>query len=482
VNELRAYSDFKAAFWRELVQNAVDAGASAIKITLENRDGKCFVSFLDNGPGMDLQTLENVYFVVGETTKTGPNSIGGFGRARILTCFAHEPWQIHTNEWLCLGSGSQYEIVKADSVQKGCLISVTVALSTVEEMQSALESYLESCQLSCQVCVNGVAFKNWAYRNRSTGQLSFGKVYLNKSLARNSVLVRVNGACMFQRYTQADWQIVLEIDPERSREVLTSNRDGLSSATSAELDDLIGTIWINPLSAVRSCYQSLREDFDAPVFRVKKKSAKAGALRENPAAVDQGDDVAFDRSPEIIEPEGGHKPSYVSIYEKTGTVQGKSLAIPSRVELLKKRVAAGYVMSLESSGRTLQAAFRSFLPEKIVTTKVKLLKKWTEACTIAAEEFAELEGEEFGFRTGFVFADDDLAQCARHDDICDLLLRPVTSDGKLAYRTTSRADMAQLLAIAAHEVVHMSYSYHDERFARSLTMLLGRLLGCSKRF
>jgi hypothetical protein len=58
----------------------------------------------------------------------------------------------------------------------------------------------------------------------------------------------------------------------------------------------------------------------------------------------------------------------------------------------------------------------------------------------------------------------------------DLLLRPVQPNGNLACKLTSSADMSRLQALAAHEVVHLSYREHDEIFSRALTMLLGRLL------
>jgi predicted metal-dependent hydrolase len=63
----------------------------------------------------------------------------------------------------------------------------------------------------------------------------------------------------------------------------------------------------------------------------------------------------------------------------------------------------------------------------------------------------------------------------------DLLLRPVKANGELAYRLSVKADMAKMLALAAHEVAHLSYPEHDERFAVSFTMLVGRLFARLKR-
>jgi hypothetical protein len=197
--ELHAYSDWRSAFWRELLQNAVDANASTIQITLRPQGEGCVATIHDDGPGTTRETLEQVYFVVGETTKVGGASIGGFGRARVLTCFGHASWKISTNQWRCAGSGTQYEISPMETRQEGCLIEVAIVLATAAEMEGVLDLYLQSCQLGCEVWVNGALFNRWAHRNRIAGQLSFGKVFVNKSKARYSVLVRVNGVQMFSR-------------------------------------------------------------------------------------------------------------------------------------------------------------------------------------------------------------------------------------------------------------------------------------------
>src|ERR1700739_328160 len=111
-NELRAYADWRTAFWWELYKNSVDAKASTVWIDFEEAESnnppntatngstlkEVTISFEDDGPGMDRPTLEQTYFVVGETTKSASN-IGGFGRARILTCFAHKHFRIHTQNW-----------------------------------------------------------------------------------------------------------------------------------------------------------------------------------------------------------------------------------------------------------------------------------------------------------------------------------------------------------------------------------------------
>ena len=469
--ELQAYSDWRSAFWRELLQNAVDAKASKIQITIRPEGEGCVVTFQDDGPGMTRDTLEQVYFVVGETTKSSGDSIGGFGRARVLTCFGHASWKILTNEWCCTGCGTQYEISPMETRQDGCLIRVAIVLASAAEMGDALVLYLQSCQLGCEVWVNGALFDRWAYRNRIAGQLSFGKVFVNKSKARYSVLVRVNGVQMFSRYTQAAWQIVIEIDPARSREILTSNRDGLTSRAARELDDFIGSIWVSPVSAVRPRYQSFEEDDGAPVYLVRKKKA------EDVEDADYDEESSQQLPAQSVQEAVSPAPAYVPLCEKSGRVSSFRDTAPSPLQTSPgKRTGPGYVFSVACSSRPLLAAAKAFRPEVIGGRRLKLLEQWTAACKLAAEEFAELEDEAFAFRTGFTFVEEDLASCSLRGGIGDLLLRPVLLNGQLAYQLSSAADMSRLLALAAHEVVHLSYRDHDEMFARALTMLMGRLL------
>jgi len=55
-----------------------------------------------------------------------------------------------------------------------------------------------------------------------------------------------------------------------------------------------------------------------------------------------------------------------------------------------------------------------------------------------------------------------------------LLLNPVTADGKRRY-TLSRKNVLELLALAAHEVAHVTVSLHNEEYANLLTDIQRRL-------
>jgi Histidine kinase-, DNA gyrase B-, and HSP90-like ATPase len=509
-NELRAYSNWRTAFWRELFQNSVDARASTIWIDFEEvdqpptdesrensqnpkPDKDVKIRFEDDGPGMDRQTLEETYFVVGETTKStgaGADMIGGFGRARIITCFAHKRFEIHTQNWLCQGSGTHYTIQEAPEPQEGCNITVTISpdLATMDTMERALRSYLRTCQLDTIIYIRGVRFKEWTHKNRLAGQLPFGKIYLNKSKCSDGVLVRVNGVQMFTRYSSSTWQIVLEIDPKQSREILTSNRDGLTAEAAADLDRFIGKIWVNPVSATRTHQEKTTQIFGNTVYRVKGIPKHT---REILPPEKQGE-------PTEISPFSGrtrgsdheqHSSQRDSAGHGNGNVYTRNLTPdpgngdqPSHAndQISAVSLTPCYVHVVDCATADLARAAKSFLPDQISGIRLKLLQKWTEACAIAATELAQLQETTFNFRTGFVFNEDDHGRCT-DGPIYSLLLKPVTNEGRLNYKLTSRADWGIILAIAAHECVHMIEDYHDERYAAKLTQLLGRILGRSHK-
>ena len=100
-NEIRNYSMPTRAFFRELFQNSIDAGARKITVDInEIETGIMKVCFADNGCGMDRETIEDVFLCLGKTTKSGANSIGGFGKARMLICYAMDSYEIRTHNTL----------------------------------------------------------------------------------------------------------------------------------------------------------------------------------------------------------------------------------------------------------------------------------------------------------------------------------------------------------------------------------------------
>jgi hypothetical protein len=126
------YSDWTMAFWREFFQNSVDAGAKniAISISTEKARGSfnldadtdenvTRVVFDDDGKGMTADVLRDVYFAIGESTKgTEPGSVGGFGRARLMTCFSQKRYSILTSDSFVMGDGPRYVLYDLKAAER----------------------------------------------------------------------------------------------------------------------------------------------------------------------------------------------------------------------------------------------------------------------------------------------------------------------------------------------------------------------------
>jgi hypothetical protein len=137
------YSRWQFAFWREFFQNSVDAGAERIDVDLTQDPITRIitVTFTDDGCGMTRDVLENVYFSLGGTTKGHGDQVGGFGRARILTCFSMKSYTIHTRNSLVLGNGGDYEIKDAIEIS-GTKIIVEIEDESYDSLLEELKTYL----------------------------------------------------------------------------------------------------------------------------------------------------------------------------------------------------------------------------------------------------------------------------------------------------------------------------------------------------
>jgi len=68
---LKTYSEWKEAWWREAIQNSVDAGATEIHCDVSEEDDSYRISCRDNGGGMSPEILMNVFMALAGTTKEG---------------------------------------------------------------------------------------------------------------------------------------------------------------------------------------------------------------------------------------------------------------------------------------------------------------------------------------------------------------------------------------------------------------------------
>ena len=459
-NELKAYSDWKDAFWREFFQNSVDAGSRNISVNFQGNPQEPEVEFSDDGRGMSQETLRDVYFRLGESSK-GDGDIGGFGRARMLTCFAHQKYWVKSRDYLATGTGAAYQISPTpDVLTCGCQIGVHLLNSGGDiAMKARLVAFLSTCQLDCNVLVDGEEFDSWAYRLRKAGDLSFAAIHVNRSQPAQ-ILVRVNGVSMFTRWTSAKARIILEIPADIARTVLTSNRDGLRHKFQEEFDRYLEKLSIDCNSSVKERFSPQKTYFGRATRTIRRPASKATAI---PPAI----------------PENGAVPVP---YRATPAFEAR-LGLATLVN--HHDVAESlpqFVLYTDCKSRKLLAASKKFTADAIAgTRRERLLAGWTCTCEIALEALLFLQNRDyFQFETGFVFSDGAKAVCHSSDGVHSLLLRPVDESGCLAYNICNPSTAFELLAIAAHEAAHAVHSCHNEDFSSTLTALFGKIASKSR--
>jgi len=97
---LRTYgtASWRVAWWREAIQNSVDAGAAHVWLRyVKTGDSVYEVGVEDDGTGMDEETLLNKFLALGGSGKsTAYGATGGFGKAKELLLLPWLQWDIQS--------------------------------------------------------------------------------------------------------------------------------------------------------------------------------------------------------------------------------------------------------------------------------------------------------------------------------------------------------------------------------------------------
>ena len=518
-NEIRNYANWQSAFWRELLQNSNDAGATQIDIkTSDLGGGTAVIKFADNGSGMSRSVLENVFFNLGSTTKNTSSTVGGFGKARVILCFAQTDFQIRTGNLLISGSGAQYDIAEQASVYRGCEFTITVPYSDFYSSYygfvQALKDYLSLCQMSTIITINGDKWKTWAYRRTIARTLTFGAVHVNKSAQRvNRMLVRCNGALMFEKYIHAPVQLIVEIEPEMARRVLLSNRDSLATVYAEELDKFCQEVASDTTSALKtqtSTKQVLAGG--ARKYKAKPKATKAKAKVE-PEMIVQPDLVpsanrigtlTVEQETESLPLAADHKYDLIANAQWANQIMqhvanGTHYAIKPNLSAYgshseptpaRDSITDGMIILNKATDPIIRKAAKAFHPDSWTgsngTKRKTLLKQWIIACEWALDAYCEWSGlTGVDWRPGFVFEEDVNAVCQKqNDDSVALMLNPVLtkeengkSAGTIKYQLRDWNSHVELLVLACHEVAHIAHQWHDEGFANLQTTLTKMAFG-----
>lgn len=462
--ERNNYADWRAAIVREFLQNSVDAGATRIDIWIEEIKDKVKISVADNGRGMSLDVLKNVYLVAGNTSKENEGTVGGFGKARILTCWANDSYSIKSCNYLVTGSGSHYEIQENQDFCKGSIFeTITDPAPWVSITKRVLAGGYKN---NCSVYVNGELFDSYPNRGRFIREISSGLLYVNKTNKFNRLDVRVQGVWMYSINITAPVHVMLELNPDKAREILTSNRDGMKAEYSQEVASFLQELASESLSALKP---------RRPRRQLRMPGNGFKAVSENKQISTRGTkEVSVD--------------SFVSGF-KTGIGTPEIHEQFSVSTLVKQRhpiLENSFFLNEAGNYPSIYKLEDKYRPDNIQegTTRFKLLAIWFKICEIAMQKFVNQFGEFDGLSwgVGFILTEPETKAVHLTDNgVHYFLLNPVDLDGKIAYSVNDKENIGTLVAIAAHEISHVASSRHDEIFASVMTTIADKMFGEAKQ-
>lgn len=489
---LKDYDDWPQKWWREAIQNSVDAGATRIVCSVvQNPDGTFTVAAEDDGRGMDESILLDKFLMLGGSTKQlGSGAAGGFGKAKELLILPWLKWAIHTRDRRVEGSGIDYVVQEAPHL-RGTRIEVVMPADQHTSAAAAIafieKSFLPDVRFEVRQDTEwekSVKRPKANLRGENLIDTVPGKMdmYVTEvDYTASRIYVRVNGLFMFEKYMSSvpGKQIIAEITAP-SIEILTANRDGFRDwQTRALVDDVTERVAKDVLSAFRKKAGLMREKFRGAGKFAAERAQAAALAQIGPIAPTRGGKTAMDDADVAV------VSAIVDEYRRSQEAAGQNTTLPNRElahELLTSVTYNG-AHHVEEAVKQLAwepdffvindiEGFRvpaKFLPATMRPRVVKLARTWTELCRFVLMQL----GNFCPFGVGWIFAENSAAAYL-HDDGEDwLLLNPFVDlqERKKTWTPTSVDDLKWLYAAAVHECTHLAdgIDYHDEAFASALT-------------
>ena len=533
IKEVRAYSAWKMAWWREAIQNSVDAGARTITLTAQeiegDSEGNRLVSCQDDGSGMSPDILENKFLARFGTTKDRHGTTGGFGEAKKLLLFAWKHWRIITQDVIVEGKGEVFRGRTSEAYLHGTRIESIQPAAEHTTLAHAL-AFAQRCHLPntriTYVDENGVMQTLAPHSKADISGLSpikqtdeariyFIKNKRGETYRSNFVWVRVYNAglgtslFMFDKplADETEGQVIVEI-VAKSTAVLTANRDGFQyfTATREMVESFIQELAKDSRSALKprnpgftkTYNMGQRERVTLPDLDLPRGDFKQGEGAGQARLTEEGVEEVMTQFTELMGSESGEEAPLTSMQQTAALARGylESLNFTSDLELKRSiqqlKWKPDFIVINELEGfddqSVLRTPLKKFYPEEMTPTIARLARVWMELCRWALMQLRC--DQEWGI--GFLFGPETGAMFSRRAGLNWLLLNPFKMDWKAKQlmeevsegrapksrldeleilSVTDRQDFKWLYALAVHEVTHFAggLDYHDEAFSSALT-------------
>lgn len=253
---LKEYSNWREAWWREAIQNSVDAKARNIScMVIEDNDTKDVrVIIEDDGTGMSREILETKFLTYGGTGKEGTGSVGGFGKAKELLLFPWKSWRLHTRNIVVNGCADYYEIEDAPMLHGTRLEVVMYPEYDKHTTDTQAIAFIKKCNIPrVNFTVNGNAIEAdlTAKFVKDLGD-DMSVYYDNKSSIENLIYVRINGIFMFSEWISGlRGAAIIEVSGS-SVDIFAVSRDTIRDYSKRRIyQDFVNSIIKDTMSGLR---------------------------------------------------------------------------------------------------------------------------------------------------------------------------------------------------------------------------------------
>lgn len=461
------YADWRFALIREFCQNSFDApgcGQVDIDISLA-KDGSTILQVSNDGAPMSREVLVDKLLTLGGSGKNfeGENC-GGFGVAKSLLYYCHKSYHIRTGNLLISGSGGSYSVQEDGAHVGGTVSTIVIDGSQVGTLSEQVERFASLAQWQGELILNGKVLATALKKGARRRDLGWAVVYTNQSYA-NLCVVRLNGQPMFVMSTRFKGCVLVELTG-KAKDVLTSNRDGLTGQYASELGELLTAIAVDKKSALREQRAEYRR-YAGEKLKNEAKQPRAAAL--NLAAIlAPGDgmvgcDVA---SPEESLQAPVALPGLLAIASQGGI----KLVMASKEDEQDRSITVGPEFILKNAtGRKLPV---HYVPgEKFSAYCRDLIRAWTRVLL----KLHQLRDHAAEFSVGFVFDEESEAEHERSSAYGRVYYinpaRIANDTNRFEPRYDSLAKSRHwIISVACHEFVHgLGHKEHDEDYAGVLT-------------
>lgn len=535
---LKAYGNWRQAWWREAIQNATSpttSGATTVELYVQETDRGYVVGCRDNGKGMDEDTLLNKLFAEAASGKRGlAGEPGGFGIAKEILFWPWIEYAVQSNGLIIRGKGDRITPPEKTEYRQGTTVEVLMPKDKAATAADAI-AVVGACYLPhINFKVNGKVvhadfetgedvthmLPSWCQRQAKVYWMPLKRArklpdgqYLQTKAA---LFVRDRGMVMFNRDLESELRGIIIVElVVPSVEVLTENRDDFNKTTS--LRDCIES-FLRDVQKDRAKLMAARHDvckvFRAPLgklsaFREAQVAAEANIMQAGvPKAAPQGKlelppanieaiaklveslaagaaqaEQAQQRQSTPPPPQPVVMPSGELISEY---LKGMRFTGQSHLEAALHRLTwpFDYIMASDDPNRRIErsgtplAEYRRFYPDTMTPAVRRLINAWAETCRY----IMMLLGCTAPFGVGFILSrnpdnDDVVLGQRRHQDGGDWLLLNPWKEGKEENGLlVASQDSGYIFSVALHECTHLEsgIGHHHTAFATALTFNSGK--------